>query len=424
MINGLSLPATLAAPPASAAATTATAGTPGFAQALHAADQAAAAPQPGRAVPDPTQQPPAAAQRPDGPAQAEAASEPAPEDRANRATVSPPAQRSTQAPRPLPRPPMGTAVPDCARAPVAADTESPPPDAAASREADPRVPTARNHEPPSLQALLAGWQPPSDAAPPAPAAAWGAPTSALPEAPIASTALLPAPAAVRSVVPLESASAVAAPATPLIASGGTGFTTQRAEAATLISEAGTSGAPPTISSEKISSDPAAPSNLPIPAPGAQAAPATAIAGPPPATQARIAANPHSAAFGPELGVQISTFVRHGVERAELQLHPAEMGPVTVQILVEGANAQVRLWAEQPGTRQALEQAMPALAAHLREGGLTLTGGGVFEQPRQAPEQTQRETAAGAPAAAHPTADAAPLSIVAPARRRGLVDLVA
>jgi flagellar hook-length control protein FliK len=127
----------------------------------------------------------------------------------------------------------------------------------------------------------------------------------------------------------------------------------------------------------------------VPAPGA--APATSNL---PAAQAQIAASPDSPAFAPELGAQISTFVRQGVERAQLQLHPAEMGPVTVQILVEGAAAQVRLWADQPGTRQALEQAMPTLAGQLRESGLTLTGGGVFEQAQQTPEQAWHEARHG------------------------------
>jgi flagellar hook-length control protein FliK len=39
-------------------------------------------------------------------------------------------------------------------------------------------------------------------------------------------------------------------------------------------------------------------------------------------------------------------------------------------------------AAQAHTRQALQDAVPALATALRESGLTLTGGGVFEQPRE------------------------------------------
>ena len=157
----------------------------------------------------------------------------------------------------------------------------------------------------------------------------------------------------------------------------------------------------------------------VPAPGA--APATSNL---PAAQAQIAASPGSPTFAPELGAQISTFVRQGVERAQLQLHPAEMGPVTVQILVEGAAAQVRLWADQPGTRQALEQAMPTLAGQLRESGLTLTGGGVFEQAQQTPEQAWHEARHGNGFRRDTPAEPAGPSLAAPTRRRGVVDLIA
>ena len=56
-------------------------------------------------------------------------------------------------------------------------------------------------------------------------------------------------------------------------------------------------------------------------------------------------------------------------------------------------------AENGLTRQALEQSMPLLAGSLREAGLTLSGGGVFEQPRQ---QRRRAAPPGhAPPAAAP-----------------------
>jgi flagellar hook-length control protein FliK len=59
-----------------------------------------------------------------------------------------------------------------------------------------------------------------------------------------------------------------------------------------------------------------------------------------------------------------------------------MGPVSVQIQLDGQTAVVHLGAEQAHTRQALEQALPQLASQLSEAGLTLTGGGVFEHTQQ------------------------------------------
>ena len=181
--------------------------------------------------------------------------------------------------------------------------------------------------------------------------------------------------------------------------------------------------------------PAAATPLPTPATvlsaTAPGAPAPTVA------EARLQASPGSPEFAPALGAQLNVFLRDGIQHARLHLHPAELGPLTVQIQLDGATAQVRLAAEHPLTRQALEQAMPTLAGTLRESGLTLTGGGVFEQPAQPQPQAQREAQPQQDGRA-PTgersagtrdgrdtlaqAEAAPLRALAP--RRGVVDLVA
>jgi flagellar hook-length control protein FliK len=116
--------------------------------------------------------------------------------------------------------------------------------------------------------------------------------------------------------------------------------------------------------------------LPAGAAPADAAPATAYG--------RVHAPVHSSAFGPELGASVSLLAVDGLQTAELQLNPADMGPVAVQIVVDGSQAQVSFHAAQAETRQALEQSMPDLAAALQGQGLTLSGGGVFQQaPRDA-----------------------------------------
>lgn len=168
------------------------------------------------------------------------------------------------------------------------------------------------------------------------------------------------------------------------------------------------------------------SALPLPA---QTATATAVSASAPA-EARIAATPGSADFASQLGAQLSTFVRDGIEHAKLELHPLELGPVTVQIQIDGSAAQVDLAAEQAPTRAALEQALPELAGSLREAGLTLTGGGVFEQPRQ-PNETGGRGAGSTRDGGGPRSERDPArresvttQPVAAPRRRGVVDLVA
>ena len=117
---------------------------------------------------------------------------------------------------------------------------------------------------------------------------------------------------------------------------------------------------------------------------------------PPAAETAVRAPLHSPAFAPELGASISLLAVDGVQQAELQLNPADMGPVSVQIVVDGSQAQVSFHAAQAETRQALEQSLPDLAAALQGQGLTLSGGGVFQQPARDKDHGQQ--AAGAEAA--------------------------
>ena len=153
-------------------------------------------------------------------------------------------------------------------------------------------------------------------------------------------------------------------------------------------------------------------------------------------EARLGTTPGQAGFAEQLGAQLSTFVREGVQHARLQLHPLELGPVTVQIQLDGGKAHLSFAAEHALTRQALEQALPALASSLREAGLTLSGGGVFEQPRQPQPQPQpegddrrgngsRSDGTGLPSGRDNADAALQASAAGPAlRRRGVVDLVA
>jgi flagellar hook-length control protein FliK len=112
-----------------------------------------------------------------------------------------------------------------------------------------------------------------------------------------------------------------------------------------------------------------------------AAPLAAAHGnaPPSATVAAPFGTP---AFAPALAASVTLLARDGVQEARLQLHPAELGPIAVQIAIDGTQARVDFTAEVAATRQAIEAGLPELASALREAGLTLAGGGVFQQPRE------------------------------------------
>jgi flagellar hook-length control protein FliK len=87
-------------------------------------------------------------------------------------------------------------------------------------------------------------------------------------------------------------------------------------------------------------------------------------------------------FTQSLGVQVSVLAADGVQQAELHLNPAEMGPISVQIAIDGTQAQVDFGADMASTRQLIESGLPELASALRDAGFTLTGGGVSQQARQ------------------------------------------
>ena len=161
--------------------------------------------------------------------------------------------------------------------------------------------------------------------------------------------------------------------------------------------------------------------------------AAAWAAPSPAAPAPVTHNAElppavgSREFAPALAGQVSVMVRDGIEQARLTLNPAELGPIEVRIRIDGSQAQVDFSAAHATTRQALQEAVPALAGTLRENGLTLTGGGVFEQPRDPRGESRQDTPRNAPPFGDEARDDRGTVAgvpVRPARVRGMLDLYA
>ena len=119
-------------------------------------------------------------------------------------------------------------------------------------------------------------------------------------------------------------------------------------------------------------------------------------------------------FREALGVQVSLLARDGVQRAELHLNPAEMGPISVHIVMDGAQARVDFGADSATTRELIESGLPELAAALRDAGFTLAGGGVSRHsagsqgsspnPSDSRSDTRSETSADASRSARLIAD--------------------
>lgn len=141
--------------------------------------------------------------------------------------------------------------------------------------------------------------------------------------------------------------------------------------------------------------------------------------------------PGTPAFGPAVGLQLSTWLAEGVQHASLELHPEELGPIDVRIAVQEGRTEVALVADVASTRQALAEALPQLAAALGDVGLSLSGGSVSDQGRppagdgarqDAPEHAGRGGVAGLGQGGGGAA--APSAPAVQRRRQGLLDLYA
>ena len=83
-------------------------------------------------------------------------------------------------------------------------------------------------------------------------------------------------------------------------------------------------------------------------------------------------------FAASFGLQVSLLAQDGVQQAELHLNPADMGPVSIHIALDGKEARIDFGADLAATRQAIEHGLPELAGALRDAGFTLAGGGVSQ----------------------------------------------
>jgi len=157
----------------------------------------------------------------------------------------------------------------------------------------------------------------------------------------------------------------------------------------------------------------------------------------PPAQATLPMPPQAPTFAPALGQQIEVWMKGGVHHAEVQLSPQDLGPIRVKIEMEGAHARVQMSADVQSTRDALQQAMPQLSEQLGQVGLSLTGGGVSDQPafQQSQAQANADAAFGGSgrgqAASGSAGNGGGLEDIAQAaaarqqaQRRGLLDMYA
>jgi flagellar hook-length control protein FliK len=128
---------------------------------------------------------------------------------------------------------------------------------------------------------------------------------------------------------------------------------------------------------------------------------TAEAGAPAQTSATLAPQVNSPEFPQALAERVGMWVHaageDGTMSAELHLNPAEMGPISVKISLDGQSAQVDFAAANLETRRAIEASLPMLSASLDDAGFSLGGSGVSDQTPQQQFNQASGQPGGAPA---------------------------
>jgi flagellar hook-length control protein FliK len=133
--------------------------------------------------------------------------------------------------------------------------------------------------------------------------------------------------------------------------------------------------------ERVGEAAPAATTLPMPgaaALGATAAPGLAMAPPPdaPLPSFPVTVPVPDPRFPDALGERVTWMVREGIQGAELTLHPQELGPIRIELSLDGAAASIGVIAANAETRSAIEQALPRLREMLAGQGLHLGGAAV------------------------------------------------
>ncbi|MGZ5179103.1 MAG: flagellar hook-length control protein FliK [Ramlibacter sp.] len=96
----------------------------------------------------------------------------------------------------------------------------------------------------------------------------------------------------------------------------------------------------------------------------------------PVHQAALPSHPLDAAFAGDIAAEVRVMADAGVQRAELHLNPADLGPVRIELTMTAQTADISFSAAHATTREGLAQALPQLRELLASQGLQLGQAGV------------------------------------------------
>jgi len=143
----------------------------------------------------------------------------------------------------------------------------------------------------------------------------------------------------------------------------------------------------------------------------------------PAPTMRVHADVDSAEFPQSLADRVSFMVDNSWSNAKLQVNPPQLGPIELQIAVQGDRAQVMMSTHSALTRDALESSVPKLREMLNSQGFTQVNVDVSQRSFQ--ERSAYSPPYGwTPSTAGSAAPAAVSSTTAPRTLQGVVDAYA
>lgn len=141
-------------------------------------------------------------------------------------------------------------------------------------------------------------------------------------------------------------------------------------------------------------------------------------------QGRIDAPFGTPAWGQSMEQHVSWMLKGAHQTAELQLHPADLGPVQVVLSVENKTAELQFIAREPAVREALQNELPRLRDMLAESGIQLGQASVSAEQQPRDDTAQAAANAGrnrSERGAEPVVPVAPRPVTT---HRGLIDTFA
>jgi flagellar hook-length control protein FliK len=128
-------------------------------------------------------------------------------------------------------------------------------------------------------------------------------------------------------------------------------------------------------------------------------------------------------FGADVSRQLVYLAKTGAQSAELTLQPANLGPVSVSIQMNGLQTTVAISASHEATRTALREALPQLSALFQQSGLQLAGAQVGDGSERSSQQDSapRDSARWNSAAVAGSKGSTAIPVPASTGGRGLID---